>query len=291
MSVTPRQEEILLALRDYSILSSDHIKKLFFGEKAISSAQTLLKKLYTDSYVQRKAIPRENHLEGKGFYVYGLLTKGRNFLAEQGRDLDPRFRPSDFDELTNYTLHHTLEINAFLINLQLLTRRRQNVRVHAFRHEHALRRSPLRVELPLGAANVVPDAWVDLRIKGLDGIYQLSFLVEVDRGTRERRSFQQKIERLIALIPGPYEQFFDAPPEAVTVAFIATQGEKHAKQLLSWIEHELNRLQVPHLAPLFSVTPMQSETDQPDDLFLSPRTRRPFSLTPSPLIDLEAERE
>jgi Replication-relaxation len=287
MSITPRQDAILVALRDYHLLSSALVQKLLFGRGAITSAQTLLKGLFSTGYVLRKPIPRENQVHGKGFYVYGLAAKGRNFLAEQGRDIDPRFRPGDFDKLTNYTLHHTLEINAFLINLRLLARAHPIVRVAGVTHEQTLRRGPIPVVLASGAkARVVPDAWADLRIKGLDGVYQSSYLIEIDRGTRERRSFQEKIERLVALIPGPYEQAFQAPAAAVTVAFIATKGPKQAKELRAWIEQELTRLTMTSVAPLFSITPFDAAADEPDALFLSPRTLRPFTPTAFALIDL-----
>src|SRR4051812_27706858 len=98
--ITPRQDAILLALRDYHLLSTDLVVKLLFRPSAISSAQSLLLALYQEGYVLRKSVVPEDRPRGKGFYLYGLATRGRNHLTEQGRDVEPRFRPEDFEQLT-----------------------------------------------------------------------------------------------------------------------------------------------------------------------------------------------
>lgn len=290
--MTPRQEAILVALRDYHVLAAPHVKKLLFGQNALSSAQTLLADLEAKGYAQRRFISSETEnpreASGKAFYVYGLDAKGHRHLLEEGRDVSARFRPSDFRKLTNGTLRHTLEINAFLINLQLLARTRPELRVAQVTHEHELHRTPVQVTLPSGkTARVVADAWIDLRIKGPDGVYQMSWWSEIDRQTRERHSFQQKIERLLCLLPQPYEAAFDAPADALTIAFVASGGDNHAKRLCTWIEQELTRQQRADLANVFSITPTMGIDDDPEELFLSPRTIRPFQPRPSVLIDLE----
>jgi hypothetical protein len=288
VGITPRQDAILLALWDYHVLSTDLIVKLLFKSPgATSSAQTLLLSLYSMGYVQRKRLARDDGNTGKGFYIYGLATPGRNHLAEQGRDVDPRFRPSDFAALSRTAVFHTLATNAVVINLQLLTRS-QPVQIAAWLHDHQMRRAPVRVATPAGATSgVVPDAWVDLRTNRGDGVYASSYLIELDRGTRERKSFQEKIGHLVALVQGPYEEHFGVPSAGATVAFVATEGEQHARRLCAWIEQELTRLQAAHVAPLFAVTPFAPAVDSPEALFLAPRTRKPFVPAPTALIDLE----
>lgn len=288
--LTPRQDAILLALRDHGVLSTDLVLRLLFGPGARTSAQALLLALYRGGYVLRQHVPPEDGLTGKGTYVYALAARGRAHLAAQGRDLAPRFRPADFAQRSRYTLRHTLETNAFLIDLARLCRTDPRIRLACVRSEHELRRAPTAVALPGGrTATVVPDAWADLRIRGGDGTYRASYLVEVDRATRERRSFQAKIEKLVALVAGPYEQAYAAPAAAVTIAFVATRGEAHAARLVSWIEQELARLDQTRLAPLFVVTPYAPLHDAPAALFLAPRSARPFGRRRFPLIALDPD--
>src|SRR5690242_5125024 len=114
--ITPRQEVMLVALRDYHVLAAPHIKKLLFGQHAITSAQTLLADLNDKGYVQRRFVSPESDdprkESKKAFYVYGLDALGYRHLRDQGRQVNPRFRPGDFQELVNSTIRHTLDINA-----------------------------------------------------------------------------------------------------------------------------------------------------------------------------------
>jgi Replication-relaxation len=143
-------------------------------------------------------------------------------------------------------LWHLLALNDALIAFEVLCRTDPRLTLERVQSERLLRQLAPRVTLPDGrTTTVVPDAWVDLVIAH----EAMGIALELDRGTEEERQWRRKIAALLALAAGPYRAAFDA--DSMTVAVLATSGERRATVLRRWTESELTDCGKEHWGELF----------------------------------------
>jgi hypothetical protein len=151
------------------------------------------------------------------------------------------------------------------------------------RHDRELKhRYAVPVRLPNGATcGVVPDGWLDVRVEMADGRFRVPVVLELDRGTHERRRWRQKVEALLAFAAGPYQAAYGA--DSLTVAVVATPGEARRRELLAWTEAVLRERRLREAADLFRLTGADP-TGDPVAFFCSPVWFRPFDARALPLL-------
>src|SRR5262249_41542497 len=151
------------------------------------------------------AIPRRDW-RGSAPAVFSLARKGLNHLRSLGIEVNVRFHPSEKAGLSYLFLTHTLELNDVLIAAELFCRSLPAYRLAAVLHERELKRQPVHVKDREGRRTaVIPDAWLDLRIRE---VYQVCIALELDRGTEEQKHWRRKVANLIAYATGPYQEAF-----------------------------------------------------------------------------------
>jgi hypothetical protein len=284
--VTPAKQAILVALGRYFYLTARQTTRLLYAATSLTRVQALLKELVDDGYCQRLFLPRPS-AHGRVPAVYTLGRLGRVSLAALGVDVPTRLRPSAERGHAYLFLDHTLAVNDVLIAAELLSRRVPHIAIHTMLHERTLRRMPIAVTDPDGRqASVIPDGWLDLRVALPDGTYRSCIALEIDRGTTEQKAFRRKIARWVAAADGSYREAFGT--DLLTVAIVATPGERRAAELLRWIAAELAHLRRPDAIDLFLVTAVDAASTDPATFFLGPVWRQCDQERPMPLIE-EAE--
>lgn len=205
--------------------------------------------------------------------MYTLGRKGLNYLAGAGIDIDRRrYRPSEQREHTYLFLGHTLAVNDVLISAELLSRTQPDYEIARMLHERDLKRRPVHIQDEDGRMMaVVPDGWLDVRVKGA---YQVCLALELDRGTEEQKVWRRKIRGLLAYANGPYQDAFQT--KSLTVAVVATSGDRRLLQLLRWTESELTARREQGQGDLFVFTAIRSDPADLADLFFSRRWHQPF---------------
>lgn len=288
VEITPVEEAVLLAVYTYHYLTVEQLVRLRYSQGATTYARDLCKRVADKGYLQRLYLPHTLRA-GQPKLIYTLARNGLNYLREEGYDVRHRFRAAEEREKSYATLKHTLAVNDFLIAAHLLPRHLGTIRVAGMRHERDLRREdPPKVEIRVGEGRsekatyrVVTDGWLDLRLGEKE---QVCLVLELDRGTREQKSFRQKVAALVAYAKGPYKAQFGT--ESITIAFaVASERsrEKRAEDIVRWIEQELTALGEQHEADLFRVAALP-ETLDPPTVFLAPCWRRPFDTSLLPLL-------
>jgi hypothetical protein len=275
---------MLRALQRYHFLTAKQMCRLLYKAGSLTLVRSRLKALTDAGYLRRKSQPRAI-ASGRLPEVYTLDRRGLNYLVSLGLEVPNRFRPQEVDQLGFHLLSHTLAINDFLIAAELLTVSSPAVALSSMLHDLVLKRTPIRVELPDGkTTSVVPDEWLDVRVTQSGAVHQFPLSLELDRGTRERKSWQQKVRALISFAGKPYRQAFGT--SFLTFAVVATPGARRRDQLLSWTEAVIGD-KTREEADLFRFTDTLADQVSPQDLFFSPVWLRPFERVPVPLLPTE----
>ncbi|HYT46683.1 MAG TPA: replication-relaxation family protein, partial [Methylomirabilota bacterium] len=166
---------------------------------------------------------------------------------------------------------HTLAINDFLIASELLTRLDSGVRVEELLHDLYLKHEPPFLKVAKSKTALVPDGWVDFRVKreGKDTESRFCIWLELDQGTVSVKPLKKKIRDLVTLYEqGGYKARFGT--NNVLFAFASTQGDRRVEFLRKWIRDELQGMEgVKNRAwwfQMFCVCALPSEID-PKNLF------------------------
>jgi hypothetical protein len=268
-------DKILRALARYLVLTREQLTRLLYRPTSTTFVGEHLTRLTRQGYLQMHRIPLAIAAGGTPG-VWMLAPRGSRYLLDAGvTPLRSQDRPSVLH------LWHLLALNDALIAFEVLDRTDPRLIVERVRHEHLLRQLAPRVTLPDGrTTTVVPDAWVDVAIAQ----ETMGIALELDRGTEEERQWRRKITALLALAAGPYRAAFDA--DSMTVAVLATSGERRAAVLRRWTEAELTDCGKEHWAELFWFANADPAVIEPTDLYLGRRWVRSFDPVPRPLIEL-----
>ncbi len=276
MPITPADERILLALNRHHHLSAEQVRRLLYGRGSLKYAYARLKRLVDAGLV--------SHDQARGMVgVYAVSGTGRIYLTSLGFDVLPRWRASEEKELGASYYRHALAVADVLIAAKLLAQDHASIALTTMRHDRELRH---RFAVPVRLANgvtrgVIPDGWLDFRITMVDGRFRIPVVLELDRGTHERRRWQQKVEALVAFAAGPYQEAYGAA--SLIVAVVATPGETRRVELTTWTEGLLQALRVEHEADLFRFTSADPIADSVG-FFCGPVWYRPFDPAPLPLL-------
>jgi hypothetical protein len=275
--ISTADERVLLALNRHQHLSAEQVRRVLYGRGSLKYAYERLNRLVDAGFVSHDHDPG---VPG----VYALVGKGRSYLAELGLEVLPRWRASEEKELGASYYCHALAVADVLIAAELLAQKHPGIELAAVRHERDLKhRSPVSVRLADGTTRgVVPDGWLDFRVEMADGRFRVPVVIELDRGTHERRRWQQKAEALLAFAGGPYQEAYGAG--SLVIAVVATPGEVRRRELTTWTEAVLQALDLAHEADLFRFTGVDPIAD-PLTFFCGPVWYRPFDDRPLPLVE------
>jgi hypothetical protein len=279
-TATPADLPILRALNTYKYLAADQIRRLYYGEGVITYVRSRLKRLADGKYITRLEQPHFRRV-GSEPLIFRLANRGYRLLEDLGTPAPrlPDERPASF-----LFYQHTLALNNALIAAELLTRCRPEFSITRLEHERELHHSPARVQLADGReVSVVPDAFLQIHEVGHEGPgYVTNIVFEMDLGTREKRSWAQKIEALQAFIEGPYTtQLTD---DSLTIAVLTPLGQARALELLKWTEAELSRLNRGAYGRLYCIAGVDPTAVTPETLYLSAKWHQPFRSDPVPLV-------
>ena len=276
----PAKERVLRALRRYFYLTAIQVGLACgYSPRSITHVQTQLKELADLGYALRLFLPRPSQ-HGSAPSVYCLARRGLNHLRAEGLDVTARYRPSERQE-THLHLSHTLCLNDWLISIELACHRVSQIELAGLAHERQLKRR-LASGREVGDGSVVPDAWLDLRLRGT---YQMPLVVELDRSTEEQRKWRRKVRLLVGWAHGAYRQAFGT--DSITILVVTTGGERRLSTLLRWTEQELASLGREE-AELFRLTTFTRERQVPEDIFFRPLWRVPFAEEAVCLLDRQA---
>jgi hypothetical protein len=282
---TKTERAVLYSLYLCKFLIAEQVCRLHFAPSSLTHVQELLKRLTDTGFVMRGRLERETSY-GSGKYVYHLATAGYELLDEYGYDVSSRFRPSEVArQFRGLAVLHTLELNNLYILTTELPSAVPSVVIRLFLHERfidsLLRRQHLPVRIQKQnrqyAYTVIPDAWIDLRLRYADRDRPLRFpiIVEIDMGTHKRERFQDKVQALLVWMQtGVYERQFGT--EFGTIAFVTPAGQKRLLDMVTWTEEVLSQLGAEDQADLFLFTDASTITTLPYEFFFGERWLMPF---------------
>ena len=252
---------------------------------------------------------------GKRPKIYTIARRGLTFLKTIGVDVNPRFRPNEIADLEKNLpyLKHTLAVNDVLIAAATLEKHYPSIALYDMRHERFLKQEPDKYPIAIYDEEgkllrteyytFVPDGFLDFHIRDEEHekTYRCCILLEVDRGTEERKQFKRKIRGLITFVKtGMYTKKYKS--RKVTIAFATTRGAQRVEKMQEWTRSELAKTnEPPELSSTFLFTALphavdpdtQEEQDaltiDPEALFLSPVWVVPFQNKRPPITLLGAE--
>jgi hypothetical protein len=277
--LSPARETILRDLSRYHYLTAQQVQRLHYASGSITYVQSMLKRLAEEEYCQRVWLPRASQF-GSAPSVYRLARKGLNLLREQGLEVERRHRPSEHVAHSYLFLNHTLAVNDFLISAELVVGNLPGYGIARVVHEQELKRRPFYVELDGGRQAVIPDAWLDFRVRGT---YQACLALELDMGTESQKRWRRKVRALLAFANGPYQEAFAT--RSLTVAVVATSGERRLADLLGWTEEELRAAGEEQNASLFLFVACSPADVLPSDLFFGRCWYEPYGQQPLALFE------
>jgi hypothetical protein len=277
---------MLQAFVPYYELTNKQLNRVVYRGDGEAVVRRTTKKLFELGLLNRLTIPTET---GTRELLYSLSTRGIRYLREE-MGLDVSHRKTD--PIKIYFIEHTRAINDFLIAAQHLARR-DLLAVEGVLHDQELKRNPFVVRTAKEKRLVIwPDAWVHFRWTTARGPKHSRVWLEIDRGTEPIARIRQKVRGILAVADpakGDYRRRFGT--NNITVAFIATPGEKRAFQLLEWIEQELEALSAKGEADLFRVSPINPDGADPEFLLVAPHWRAPFGREATQLLPIESYAE
>jgi hypothetical protein len=229
-----KEEDILQAVLTYQYLSVPQLTRLFFSPHSKHSANhagEYLKGLTEAGYLHRFPLPKTQR--GTPAFIYTLSGKGRKHLASLGCDLPATVR--DAKPAPSYQhIQHTLSVNDVLIAASLLPRSNAAISLECMRHEWMLKQRPLHARPAAesgagknaGASTVIPDGYLDFRLRLPEATYQTAVWLELDRGTEEQKQFHMKVRGLYAAATtDSYLREYAGEAGYLTIAFATTAGD------------------------------------------------------------------
>lgn len=276
-------EALLHAVYAYHFLTVSQATRLLYSRGSLVYVRSKLRALSQQGYLEWLRLPTTG--QGNAPLIYTLARKGIRHLQAMGYTDFARFRPSEQREHSYFFLQHTLRVNDCLIAAALLEEVSPHIRLAEMRHERALKRAPVYVEVSAGEGKkerigVIPDGWLDFHIRGQE---RMSVVWELDRGTvTEERDFKRKLRGLLAFADGPYQKVYGS--EAISIAFATTAGVHRLQRMRVWCEQALTAENAKGHADLFLFTLLPEGELDPKRLFLSAIWEQPFSSSPVALL-------
>lgn len=233
-------KEIPVGVYQLQLTTADQLTRLHYSAGSIKAVKARLKTLVEHHFLQSDAIPTKQY---RSPYYYALGPQAIAYLGALGYDLNAAWRAQKEVNKHALFIEHTMELNDILISAALLERIDSRYRLHSFQHERVLKRQPFKVEgLWNGVQrsyNLIPDAFVDFRLRAADGERRLPLLVEHDRGTEDQRYFRQRVRAYIAFLKAQgYRERLGT--STISVAFTTFVGAARMQQMREWTYAELS---------------------------------------------------
>jgi hypothetical protein len=284
------ESRMLCALSRYHRLTAVQFTRLLYRSGTLTTVQARLKRM-TEQGLLGRDFPHGPQRAGSAPWIYFLERKGIAAVSELGIDL-PRYRREE--GVKGFLFYdHTLLVNDIVISFDLLARDHAHIQLETLLHERALKLRPLQVEILVPESGggerpmkvrLIPDAFVELRVRDPVEPYRLNLAIEADRATEDQVKWRKKIRAYLAALEGTYQQHFGA--RSLTVAVVTTGGEERIHQLVRWTESELKSRGREATGALFqfTTTPPSWETCSPAAFAADARWWRPFAPAPAPLL-------
>lgn len=202
MRLTERDEQVILAVHEYRLLSSQQVEALFFPSSKSNSysrrsaCQRRLQLLFHHGYLDRLQLPLIMG-EGRSPFVYALGKAGATLVASH-LNIDRErigWKPKG-NQLGPMFLDHSLAINDVRVVVNLLAGRTA-WEVVSWIDESALRSPDKKEQLPSYRKNgrlcaIYPDGYFAIKLESLG--QPAHFFLEVDRATMNNYRWQEKVK-------------------------------------------------------------------------------------------------
>jgi hypothetical protein len=256
--------DILKLTHEYHFLTVSQVTRLRYSSGSETTCQDRLKKLFNAGVLDRVQLPHVG--TGNTEYLYTLSAKGRKELQPLGITHFPRYRPADTHTLKLPHLQHLRTLNDVLIAARLLCRVHPDISLVSMKHDLDMKREPLRVTVERQEVSIVPDGFLDFRLSIAGRLFALPVWVEIDMGTEWGNTLELKLQKIIHAVQSlAFQELFGV--SSVTVA-ISTTHEKRVDLMQAFIQQELQRLGLMHLANVFLLTILPHDLE-PETLFTS----------------------
>lgn len=238
--LTFRDRQILEALGDFGILSTELLTRAFFpaetGERSspASVAYTRLRLLWLWSYVERIELPVARTLGGRRPYLYALGPRGVPCLPEHRATGEGAVSVRRLDRLDERMLDHDLTVATFWADL-VATLRGSEATLERWVSETTLRawREQVRRRGPERAPSALADGIAEIRYP--DDTIQYC-LLEVDLGTETLRRFARKVNGFEDYwVSGDFREHFGYDDFEVVVVSPSERRRDHLRQIASQI--------------------------------------------------------
>lgn len=217
MTLTSKDEQIVMALNRYHYLTLEQIRFLFYSPKSSSYVNKVLFALVKEKYLKRTQETVNSP------FVYSLGYRAVRYLRTLGIEVD--FIPSEHSDHKALHLLHSLEVSTFLIAGEKVPAYRTGLEVISLYHDLTLRK--------MLSGRVVPDGFIEFR----EEQNRTCIWLELDRGTEEQAHWRAKIRMMVDWINQSYTSTFDTT--SINIAVATTAGPRRCEQLQSWTEKEL----------------------------------------------------
>lgn len=270
--------EMPLGLYHLHIATAKQLCRLHYSMGSIKAVKAKLRKLCDQGYVQLDAIPTKFT---RSPYYYALDKLGMQYLQQAGMDVNLYFRSSKEVNKHALFIEHTLEVNDILIAAALLKRSNASYWLDSFMHERSLKHNPYKVSWQGGRFALIPDAFLDFRVRVPEGLRRMPILLEHDRGSEEQKYFRRRIRAYLTLLKTEtFKKLFQV--RSVTVAFTTTAGQSRLGRLREWTRQELQN-EPKEVGLMFCFTALEKPLE-PQTIWLAPRWYTPYDNQPISLL-------
>ena len=264
--------ELLQLVHQFQALTVFQIVRILGKETTINNIRSKLKRLVDSGLLETQFLPRTS-LGGRSPIVYSLSNKGMRLLGDE-HTAQQKLKGM-------LPLQHLLEINDVLIAALTLPRVEPRIAVFEWRHEHQFKQYPIKIS---EHTFLSPDAFVHVTLAppyGKPG-ERCGIIFEIDRGTEDVYTIQNKLRCYRTLFYGDFEQVFGCAN--LTVAFVVTSGgEARVRQLVRFAQATFEHSKED--AELFIFSSVVPGDIQPLPFFTDPLFVQPFTSSPLPLIE------
>lgn len=231
LRMMPRDIEIIRAVYNYRVLTSEQLERLFFlqpGKERPSNTRcsTRLQALFHHGFLARDEQPQKV-TEGRKPLLYFLDRRGAEYLSQLD-EVDPAeldWRPSH-NQVSPLFLDHLLKTNDVRIDIELACRMHDAFELSGWVDDRSLKRQEMREYVLIAGARgqqrrvaVIPDGFFLIR----DATSRFPTLLEIDMGTESSRTIRQKVAAYKEFErTGRYRAKFDAGGAAMRVLFVTT---------------------------------------------------------------------
>jgi hypothetical protein len=195
------------------------------------------------------------------------------YLAKAGTDINEAFRASKEVDKHFLFMEHTMELNDIIISAALLKKLDFKYWLDNFKHERILKCTPYKAVWQGGHFTLIPDTFLDFRVRVSDGLRRVPIVIEHDRGTEEQKYFRRRIRAYILWLRSEgFKKKFQT--KSITIAFTTTAGISRLGRMREWAWQELQG-EVREIGLSFCFTVLDKPID-PLKLWLEPRWYTPY---------------